>query len=339
MALRRALLVLFVAAGLSACGQTPPSPAPPADAAAKPSIGSITRLDPALDAIVPADAAIDKIAGGFGFTEGPLWRASENRLWFSDVTGNALRAVTPAGQAATLIEQAGGVSTAPAGSFVGPNGMAEDTDGTVLLAQHTDRRIVRVSPDLHLTAVVERYQGKRFNSPNDVVFGPGHALYFTDPPFGLVKQDDDPAKELKFNGVFRFADGRVDAIVKDLGRPNGIAFSPDMHTMYVSNTEANRKVWMAYDVAANGTVSNARVLLDATAETADGLPDGFKVDREGNLFASGPGGIWVISPAGRHLGTVKLPETPANCAWGDDGHSLYVTAQTSIYRIHVSTGR
>jgi gluconolactonase len=331
--------VLLLAAGLSACGQAPSSPAAKADAVARPAVGSVIRLDPAIDAIVPADAAIEKVAGGFGFTEGPVWRASENRLWFSDVTGNALRAVTPTGQAATLIEHAGGISTAPPGSFVGPNGMAEDVDGTVLMAQHTDRRIVRVSPDLHLTAVVDRYRGKRFNSPNDVVFGPGHAIYFTDPPFGLLKQDEDPARELEFNGVFRFADGRVDAIVTDLGRPNGVAFSPDMRTLYISNTEATRKVWMAYDVAADGSVSNGRVLLDATSDTADGLPDGMKVDREGNLFASGPGGIWVISQAGRHLGTIQLPEAPANCAWGDDGRSLYITAQTSVYRIRVSTGR
>ncbi len=217
--------------------------------------------------------------------------------------------------------------------------MAADDDGTVLLAQHTNRRIVRIAPDLHMTVVVDRYQGKRFNSPNDVVVGPHHAIYFTDPPFGLLKQDQDPAKELDFNGVFRVLGGTVEPVIKDLGRPNGIAFSPDQRTLYISNTEDTRKVWMAYDVAGDGTVSNGRLLLDATSDTAAGLPDGMKVDRLGNLFASGPGGIWVISPEGHHLGTIHTAETPANCAWGDDGRTLYITAETSVYRIRLSTGR
>ncbi len=333
---RTVVLVLFLAAGVAGCRQQAPAP-PPAEATAPASAGSVVRLDPALDALVPADAVVEKVASGFGFTEGPLWRPSEDRLWFSDVVGNALRAVTPAGEATTLIENSGGISTAPAGSFVGSNGLLADDDGTVLMVQHTNRRIVRVSPDLKMTAVVERYQGKRFNSPNDLVFGPHRAIYFTDPPFGLPQQDQDPAKELDFNGVFRDADGKVDALITDLGRPNGIAFSPDMHTLYVSNTEDTRKVWMAYDVADDGSVSNGRVLLDATSDKAEGLPDGMKVDRQGNLFASGPGGIWVISPAGKHLGTIHTAEVPANCAWGDDGHTLYITAETSVYRIRLTT--
>jgi gluconolactonase len=337
--MRRSLVASLLVVALGGCERAPSPAATSGRTAAQAATVSVIRLDPALDTVVPPDAIAEKVAGGFGFTEGPLWRPSENRLWFSDVVGNALRAVTPAGQATTLIEHAGGESAAPPGSFVGPNGMAEDVDGTVLMAQHTNRRIVRVSPDLHMTVVVDRYEGKRFNSPNDLVFGPHHAIYFTDPPFGLVKQDQDAAKELDFNGVFRDADGRVDALIKALGRPHGIAFSPDMRTLYISNTEATRKVWMAYDVMADGSVSNGRVLLDATSDPADGLPDGMKVDREGNLFASGPGGIWVISQTGRHLGTIHLPEVPANCAWGDDGRTLYITAQTSIYRIRVSTGR
>lgn len=295
------------------------------------------RLDPAFDTIVPADAAIEKVADGFQFTEGPLWRPGENRLWFSDVQGNVLRAVTPDGQVEVLIENAAGVSTAPPGSYIGPNGLLADQDGTVLLAQHFNRQIVRIGSDRQTTVVLDRYDGKRLNSPNDMAFGPGRALYFTDPPYGLVGQDTDPAKELDFNGVYRYANGELTVIDRSLGRPNGIAFSPDLRTMYVANSDAARKLWMAYDVAQDGSVSNGRVFVDATADPAPGLPDGLKVDTAGNIYATGPGGVWVIAPDGRHLGTIQAPEVAANCAWGDDGRTLYITAVSGIYRIRLNT--
>ncbi|MDQ6678301.1 MAG: SMP-30/gluconolactonase/LRE family protein, partial [Acidobacteriota bacterium] len=154
-----------------------------------------------------------------------------------------------------------------------------------------------------------------------------------DPPYGLLKQDEDPAKELKFNGVVRYANGKLQAIIKDLTRPNGIAFSPDEKTLYISNSDEKRKVWMAYDVKPDGTVSNGRVFADVTAEKEAGLPDGMKVDAQGNVYGTGPGGVWVFSAAGKHLGTIKPGETPANCNWGDDGKTLYITAETSLYRI------
>jgi gluconolactonase len=296
----------------------------------------IVRLDPALDAVVPAGAAVEKVAGGFQFTEGPLWRPSEKRLWFSDVVGNVLRAVTPDGKVEVLIEQAAGPTTAPAGSYIGPNGLLAEEAGTVLMAQHASRQIVRIAADRQTTVVVDRFEGKRLNSPNDLAYGPGGALYFTDPPYGLVGQDKDPAKELDFNGVYRLAGGRLTALVRDLGRPNGIAFSPDLRTMYVSNTEATRKVVMAYDVTPEGTVANGRVFADGTADTAPGMPDGLKVDTRGNVYATMPGGIWVIAQDGRHLGTIRTPELAANCAWGDDGRTLYITATTSVYRVKLN---
>lgn len=335
----RFLVVVTVCALAGGCGRDEVAPAPEApvrDSAASGS-GSIVRLDPAFDAVVPANATVEKVAGGFQFTEGPLWRASENRLWFSDVVGNVLRAVTPAGEVEVLMEDAAGRSTAPAGSYIGPNGLLADRDGAVLMTQHFNRQIVRIAGDRKTSVVVDRFEGKRLNSPNDLAFGPGGALYFTDPPFGLVGQDDDPGKELTFNGVYRFADGKLTALVRDLGRPNGIAFSPDLKTLYVSNTEATRKVVMAWDVTADGGITNGRVLVDGTADTAPGMPDGLKVDTQGRIFATMPGGVWVIAPDGRHLGTIRAPEVAANVGWGDDGRTLYITAETGIYRIKLNT--
>jgi gluconolactonase len=321
--------VLPLSVLLFGCSQTP------APVAQTPGVGSIVRLDPALDSLVPRDAYIEKVASGFQFTEGPLWRP-DGRLWFSDVVGNVVRSVTPTGQVEVLIKESGGSSSAPPGSFIGSNGMVADKDGYVLLCQHTNRRIARVSKDLKVTPYIERFQGKRLNSPNDLVYRSDGSLYFTDPPYGLLKQDDDPAKELKFNGVFRYAGGKLQLLVKDLTRPNGIAFSPDEKILYVANSDEKHKIWMRYDVATDGTVSNGRVFADVTAEKEAGVPDGMKVDSLGNVYASGPGGVWVFAPDGKHLGTIKPPETPSNCGWAEDGKTLYITAVTSVYRIKLA---
>ena len=330
------LLVVLTMLGASTAACTRADVAESEATAAPPTGPAITRLDADFDALVPADATVEKVAGGFQFTEGPLWRPSENRLWFSDVVGNVLRAVTPTGEVEVLIEQAGGPSTAPPGSFIGPNGLLAEPAGTVLMAQHANRQIARVGPDLQTTTVVDRFEGKRLNSPNDLTWGPGGALYFTDPPYGLPGQDEDPAKELDFNGVFRLDGDRLTAVVRDLGRPNGIAFSPDQRTMYVANTEPDHKVIMAYDVAADGSVSSGRVFADATADTTPGMPDGIKLDTDGNVYATMPGGVWVIAPDGRHLGTIHAPEVAANVGWGDDGRSLYITAETGVYRVRLT---
>ncbi len=262
----------------------------------------------------------------------------DGTLWFSDVVGNVIRSVTPDGKVAVLIEHAGGSSTAPAGSFVGPNGMAEAPDGSVWMVQHTNRQIVRIAPDHTMTPVVSTFEGKRFSSPNDLVFAKDGSLYFTDPPYGLVRQDEDPAKEITFNGVYRFAGGRVQALVRDLNRPNGLAFSPDFRVLYVNNSDPAKNLVMRYDVAGDGTVSGGRVFADLTSKT-DGLADGLKVDAQGNVYTTGSGGIWILSPAGKHLGTIAPPEGPANCAWGDDGKTLYMTAVTGIYRIKTLVGK
>jgi gluconolactonase len=306
-------------------------------AAAPAGVGTIERLDPALDALVAPGAAIEKVAGGFKFTEGPLWRP-DGVLWFSDVQGNVVRSLTPDGKVTVLIENAGGASNPPPDAFIGSNGLVQAPDRSVWMVQHGARQIVRVAADRSLTPMVSRFEGKRFNSPNDLVFAKDGALYFTDPPYGLARQDDDPAKELPFNGVYRFANGRVQALVRDLNRPNGLAFSPDFRVLYVNNSDPAKNLVMRYDVAADGTLANGRVFADLTSKI-DGLADGLKVDAKGNVYTTGPGGIWVLSPAGKTLGKIQPPEVPANCGWGDNGKMLYMTAVTSVYRVKTLVGR
>jgi len=299
-------------------------------------VGAIARFDPALDALVPPNAKIEKLAGDFQFTEGPIWRPPSS-LWFSDVVGNVVRQWSSDGKITEILRPGGyDGKDAPAGAFIGPNGMIAGADGSVLLCQHGFRRIVRIAKDRSITTVVDRFDGKRLNSPNDLVYHSDGALYFTDPPYGLAKQDDDPRKEVPFNGVFRLKDGQLQAVIRDLTRPNGIAFSPDQKTLYIANSDEKHKVWMAYDVAGDGTVSNGRIFFDVTSETEDGLPDGMKVDVRGNLYCAGPGGLWVFSASGKHLGTIKPGETPANCNWGNDGKTLYITARTGLYRIKLA---
>jgi gluconolactonase len=338
---RKPLLLLASAVLVVSCSTAhrseSPSSSPASTTGAQQNTGSVLRLDPALDRLVPKDAVIEKLAGGFQFTEGPLWRPQDQALWFSDVMGNVVRQWSPNGEVKVLIQKAGGdPGNVPAGALVGPNGEIAGKDGVVLICQHTGRRIVRVGKDLQMMPLVERYEGKRFNSPNDLVYRSDGALYFTDPPYGLAKQDEDPAKEIAFNGVYRLKNGKLDAIIKDLTRPNGIAFSPDEKVLYIANSDEKRKVWMRYDVAEDGTAGNGRVFFDATSDNEDGLPDGIKIDSHGNLYGAGPGGVWVFSPDGKHLGTIKPPETPANCNWGDDGKSLYITARTGLYRIKLA---
>ena len=320
----------------SACSKAPAPPPEPAAAAKPAAIGSIVRVDPALNALVPVDAQIEKVAEGFTFIEGPLWRPF-GALWFSDVVGNVVRQWTPDGKVTEILKPGGyDGNSLPAGGYVGPNGMIHDKDGSVLLCQHGNRQIARVDKDLKVTTFLDKFEGKKLNSPNDLVYHSDGSLYFTDPPYGLPKQDEDPAKEIKFNGVYRYANGKLQAIVRDMTRPNGIALSPDEKTLYVANSDPARKIWMRYDLAANGTVSNGKVFADVTAQTEDGLPDGMKIDAQGNVYATGPGGVWIYAPDGKHLGTIKPPEAPANCGWGDDGKTLYMTARTGLYRIKLA---
>jgi len=276
----RSAIVLSVAAlSVAACSRKPAAGAKPpaaASAAVAAEGTSIERLDPALDALIAPGAVIEKVAGGFEFVEGPLWHKGE--AWFADLVGNKLYAATGDGQARLVLDRSGGLETPAPGSYQGSNGMAVDKDGSVLMAQHGLRRIARVGSDLKVTTVVERNSsGDHLNSPNDMAFAPDGALWFTDPPLGLVGQDKDPAKEAKFNAVYRYKDGKAVAVITDLTRPNGIAFSPDGSKLYVSNSAPEMFV-NVYDVSPDGAVSKARKFLSYPAALPDDVPDGLKVD-------------------------------------------------------------
>ena len=239
------------------------------------------------------------------------------------------------------LQPSGYTGAAPfTGREPGSNGLAFDAQGRLVLAEHGDRRIARLEPDGRKTTLADRYEGKRLNSPNDLVFASNGDLYFTDPPFGLPRAFDDPEKELPWSGVFRLsAGGQLTLLIRELRAPNGIALSPDERTLYVSNADPARPVWMAYALKPDGTLAPGRVFFDATPWTArgKGLPDGLKVDREGNLFATGPGGIHVFAPDGTHLGSIEMAVPTGNVAWGGDGSVLFVTADTAIYRIALRT--
>ena len=295
----------------------------------------VVRLDPALDAVIAPGTAIERVATGFKFGEGPMWR--QGRLWFSDLVGNKMYAVAPDGRTEMLIDHAGGLENPPRGSYTGSNAMVTDKDGSVLMLQHGMRRVVRLDSNMAMHPYLESFEGKRFNSPNDLVFGPDGALWITDPPFGLAKHNDDPAKEIPFNGVFRYSNGKLTAPIRDLGLPNGIAFSPDGKTLYISNSGPKMFV-IKYSVGADGALSNPAKLIEYPDDPSATVPDGMKVDSAGNIWSSGPGGIRIIAPSGKVLGQIKLPEAAANLAWGDDGKSAYITASTSIYRVRMKIG-
>jgi gluconolactonase len=300
--------------------------------------GSVLVIDPAFDAIVPPDANIEKLHGGFVFVEGPVWVDADGGgyLLFSDIPANVVYKWTPAGELTRFVDPVTEEGSTVGGEG-GSNGLTLDAEGRLILCEHGNRRLARLEDDGTRVTLADYYDGKRLNSPNDAVLHSDGSLYFTDPPFGLPKQNYNPAKELPFSGIFRLrTDGSLELLERGLSAPNGIALSPDEKTLYVANSDAEQKVWMAYDVENDGTLGTGRVFFDASAATEPGVPDGMKVDRAGNVYATGPGGVWVFSPEGRHLGTIRPDEIPANVGWGDDGRTLYMTAHTALYRIRLN---
>jgi gluconolactonase len=303
--------------------------------------GQILRLDPRFDQLAPPDAQLEKIADGFRWVEGPVWNRSGQYLLFSDIPNNAVFKWQQRGGIELFLKPSGYTGSAPfEGKEPGSNGLTFDAAGRLVLCQHGDRRITRIEPDGRPTTLVERYQGKRLNSPNDLVFASNGDLYFTDPPFGLPKLFDDPNKELPFQGLYRLSvDGTLALLAKDIKAPNGIAFSPDERILYVTDVDPDRPAWLAYDVMADGSVANGRVFFDGRRwqKPPYGGPDGLKVDRHGNLFGSRPGGISVFAPDGSLLGGIETGVATSNLAWGEDGSVLYITADTAVFRIQLST--
>ena len=304
----------------------------------------VIRKDPALDEIVPRDAKIEKLAGGFLFTEGPIWvprtEDTDGYLLFSDPNNNLIYRWTQDGQLSIFMTKSGyrGVDIGEYGQ-PGSNGLTLDKQGRLTINQHGNRRVVRMEKNGQLTVLADRYEGKRLNSPNDLVYKSDGALYFTDPPFGLPKFFDDPRKELPYSGVFRVSpDGKiVQLLTNELSGPNGLAFSPDEKYFYVDNWDEKKKIIMRYEVNPDGTLSNGKVFFDMTSAEGKDALDGMKIDQKGNLYVSGPSGLWIISPEGKHLGTIVGPEHPHNFAWGDDdGKTLYLCAKTGLYRIRLN---
>jgi gluconolactonase len=333
-----------LALAATACHQAAPVTIASA-AGAAPSIapGSrIERLDPALDALIPANARVEKLADGFDWAEGPVWRRDKGYLLFSDIPKNTIYKWKEGEGITIFLRPAGYSGPRPQGRELGTNGLAVDAQGRLVVADHGNRQIALVNDSLFTkTVLADRYDGKRFNSPNDLVFRANGDIYFTDPPYGLWKLNADSAKELPFNGIYRLTpSGTVTLLSRELTFPNGIGISPDGNTLYVALSDADNPYIMAYDIQADGTVARARRFFDSNALIKQGIKgwhDGLKVDRHGNLFATGPGGVLVISPQGKHLGTIVTGDVTANCAWGDDGSTLYMTVNHALMRVRTST--
>jgi gluconolactonase len=311
----------------------------------------VDRIDPSVARIIPSGARLERVAGGFKWIEGPVW--VDGSLFFAEIPSDSIRRWTPGAGASIFLQPSGYQGAEPyGGPEPGSNGMTLDARGRLTVAGHARRDVFRLDsldPKSPITILADSYHGKKLNSPNDLVYRSDGSLYFTDPPYGLRTQSDsDPQKQLKVNGVFRIphalmqkagappARGELQLLVSDLPRPNGIAFSPDEKYLYVDNSEP-RKIWMRYRVLPDGTLTDPKLLYDATADKRIGGPDGMKVDSEGNIYSAGPGGVWIFSPAGKRLAVLLIPERVSNVAWGGpDRKTLYITASTSIYRVRLN---
>lgn len=321
----------------------------PGDAIA--TLGAVQRNDPAIDALVPRDAVVEVLAEGFQWSEGPLWVDEDGGyVLFSDIPPNRVWKWQPGRGASVYLAQSGYLDPIPRPDHIAPdepgsNGLLLDPQGRLVLCQHGLRQVGRMTAPLsaprpEFEPIATHYNGRRFNSPNDAVYRSNGDLYFTDPPYGLTRKMQDPEKEIGFQGVYRVTPaGDVTLLTDAMTRPNGIAFSPDERTLYVANSDPQRAIWMAFGVRDDGTLGPGRVLFDATSMVPElpGLPDGLAIDRHGNLFATGPGGVLVLTPDGRHLGTILTGRPTSNCTFGDDGSTLYVTADEYLLRVRLTT--
>jgi len=312
-----------------------------------PRLGEIISLDPALASLVAEDAVIEVLSSGFAWAEGPVWVAEKEHpfggcILFSDIPNNRVVRWDEGVGAKTWLQPAGYTGQADYGTEPGCNGLLLDGKGRLISCEHGDRRLSLLTAGGGKRTLVDNYEGKRLNSPNDACLGAdGKTIYFTDPPYGLPNRWEDPLRELDYCGVYRLApDGTVTLLTKEMTRPNGLAFSPDFKTLYVAQSDPEAAIWRAFPVKEDGTLGEGRVFYDATAavkEGLPGLPDGLKVDEKGNLWATGPGGVYVLTPEGKLLGRLSTGERTANCAWGNDGTVLYLTADMYLCRIKTKT--
>ena len=305
-------------------------------------IGTIERLDPALDNIISANAKTEIIAEGFEWSEGPLWVEKHKMLLFSDVPMNTIYKWTEAKGKEVYLKPSGYTGTEPSVcKEPGSNGLTFDKNGDLVLCQHGDRRMARMDapldkPEAKFITLADTYNGKRFSSPNDAVYNRAGELFFTDPPYGLQTQDDsDTKKEISFNGVYKVkANGEVILLVDSITRPNGIAFTPDEKKLIIACSDPARPNWYIYEV--NGdSLTNGKIFYSAAEEgkTMRGLPDGFKIDKNGNIFASGPGGIYIFNSEAKKLGMIRLENAASNCALSTDEKTLYITNDMNVLRV------
>jgi gluconolactonase len=340
---RRAGSLLLLCAVLVACrtGAAQSTTKAPSFATAEGS--RIERLDPALDALIDKNARVEKLADGFAWTEGPVWRRDKGYLLFSDIPHNTVWKWNEAEGLSIYMRPAGyAFGTNPPGRELGTNGLTFDRSGTLVVADHGNRGISRWNDSLFTrTVVVDRFEGKRFNSPNDLVWAPNGDLYFTDPSYGLRGLNKDPAKELPFNGVFRLsANGELSVVTRDLTFPNGVGLSPDGKILYIGISDPETPYVMAYDVPADGKFGKGRIFVDGRARVQQKLQgsfDGLKVDAQGNIWTTAPGGIMIITPDGKHLGTIVPGDVVANLNFGDDGSTLYMTVNNKLMRVRTKT--
>jgi gluconolactonase len=300
----------------------------------------IQKVDTDLDDIIAPDTKVDIISKGYDWTEGPLWVDGVGLL-FSDIPPNKVYKWTKVDSTELFLTPSGYTGEEPRGGEKGSNGLLLDADGNLVLCQHGDRRIARMQSDLDnpepiFETIIGSYQGKKFNSPNDACYDSKGNLYFTDPPYGLEARMDDPLKELDFQGVYRYSsDGELKLLTRQMSRPNGIALSPDEEKLYVANSDPEKAIWMEFDIDKDGNIIDKKVFYDATDLVGQepGLPDGLKVDEKGNIFASGPGGIWIFNAEARVLGKIKTGQATSNCAIGDNGKHLFITADMCLMKV------
>lgn len=300
--------------------------------------GSIERLDPALDEIIDPGANIEILSNGYEWSEGPLWVESQKMLLFSDVPTNKVYKWTESDSIKIYLQPSGYTGATPSSSNEqGSNGLTLNAEGQLVLCQHGDRRIAIMDAPLDaprsvFTTVADDFKGKKFNSPNDVTVRRNGDYFFTDPPYGMPK---DATQEIPFQGVYKVSDSTVTLLVDSITRPNGIAFTPDQQSVIVANSDPAKAMWYAFDLNADDTFTNARIFHDATnaAKNEPGLPDGLKIDRQGNVFATGPGGVWIFNREGKILGKLKIPAATANCAFSDDEKTLYITSDAYLLRL------